>query len=190
MDERTITKEVLDVLVHQSRQMDRLAVMVKDGTIKPGIAMRILDKFPTPEDNVPVYGLETSGTLLKAYEAELEHYKTARTSLNDVISEKMALRPDSERPQQGTLEYYCQKAIEKGYLEKTETGYKRVNLSKAQLAYFLDHFRNHDGTFPDKKYSILFNESRLGKASSQLADNKNGDGKPMGYEVIDELFTE
>ena len=190
MDERTITKEVLDVLVHQSRQMERLAVMVKDGAIKPDIAMRILDKFPTPEDNVPVYGLETSGTLLKAYEAELEHYKTARISLNDVISEKMALRPDSERPQQGTLDYYCQKAIEKGYLKKAGKGYEIVTISKAQLAYFLGNFRNKDGTFPDKEYSVLFNESRIGKALSQLADNKNGDGKPVGYEIIDELLKE
>lgn len=190
MDERTITKEVLGVLVHQSRQMDRLAVMVKDGTIKPDIAMRILDKFPTPEDNVPVYGLETSGTLLKAYEAELEHYKSSRISLNSAIQEKEATQTERLRPQQGTLDYYCQKAIEKGYLEKTRTGYKIVNLSKAQLAYFLGHFRNQDGTFPDKEYSVLFNESRIGKALSQLADNKNGDGKPVGYEKIDELFTE
>lgn len=190
MDERTITKEVLGVLVHQSRQMDRLAVMVKDGAIKPDIAMRILDKFPTPEDNVPVYGLETSGTLLKAYEAELEHYKTARVSLNDAISEKMALRPDSEQPQQGTLDYYCQKAVEKGFLKREGGGYRRLMWSKAQLAYFLGFFLKGDGTFPDVEYCKMFAECRLGKALSQLADNKTGNGKPRGYEMIDELLKE
>lgn len=92
-------------------------------------------------------------------------------------------------PQQKDLHYYCRKAIEKGYLIKTDTGYmKTKEITKAQLAYFLGHFLKPDGTFPDKEYCVMFGESRLSKAADQLSINKNGDGKPRGYEVIDELM--
>ncbi len=97
---------------------------------------------------------------------------------------------EKQEPKQKDLHYYCRKAIEKGYLRKTDTGYKRNKdkLKKAQLAYFLRNFPNPDGTFPDAEYSILFGESRLGKAASQLPNNKYRDGKPRGYELIDELM--
>ena len=87
------------------------------------------------------------------------------------------------------LQYYCNIATEKGYLKRCGDGYKRLTISKAQLAYFLGHFPNVDGSFPDNKYSVMFHESRLGKACSQLMNNKNGDGKPRGYEIIDELLS-
>jgi hypothetical protein len=38
------------------------------------------------------------------------------------------------------------------------------------------------------EFNEMFGEERLGKARSQLADNKHGDGKPKGYEIIDSLF--
>lgn len=95
-----------------------------------------------------------------------------------------------QQPQQKDLHYYCLKAVEKGYLVKVDGGYKRATWSKALLAYFLKHFLNTDGTFPDKEYCVMFGESRLSKAADQLSINKNGDGKPRGYEIVDELLQE
>lgn len=95
-----------------------------------------------------------------------------------------------QQPQQKDLHYYCQKAIEKGYLVKKDGGYRLLTWKKAQLAYFLGHFLKPDNTFPDSEYCKMFGESRLGKALSQLADNRNGDGKPRGYEKVDELLQE
>lgn len=95
-----------------------------------------------------------------------------------------------QQPPKKDLHYYCLKAIEKGYLVKADGGYRLGNWKKAQLAYFLKHFLNTDGTFPDKEYCVMFGESRLSKAADQLSINKNGDGKPRGYEIVDELLQE
>lgn len=83
----------------------------------------------------------------------------------------------------------CQKAIKKGYLVKTDGGYRKTEKwTKSLLAYFLTNFLKEDGAFPDKEYSEMFGESRLSKASGQLVNNKTGDGKPRGYEMVDELI--
>ena len=95
-----------------------------------------------------------------------------------------------QQPPKKDLHYYSQKAIEKGYLVKADGGYRLGTWKKAQLAYFLKHFPNPDGTFPDKEYCVMFGESRLSKAADQLSINKNGGGKPRGYEIVDELFQE
>lgn len=89
----------------------------------------------------------------------------------------------------GSLEYYCQKAVGKGYLEKVGNGYRRVKgkWTKALLAYFLGRFRRADERFDDV-YCPMFGETRLGKARSQLINNKNGDGRPRNYQIVDELF--
>lgn len=96
--------------------------------------------------------------------------------------------PQEQQEQQKDLHYYCEKAIEKGYLVKADGGYRLGTWRKAQLAYFLKHFPNTDGTFPDKEYCVMFGESRLSKAADQLSINKNGDGKPRGYEIVDKLL--
>jgi len=96
----------------------------------------------------------------------------------------------AHEPQQKDLHYYCQKAIEKGYLVKVDGGYRRVRWSKAQLAYFLGHFKKIDGTFPDIEYCNMFEESRLSKALGQLINNKTGYGKPKGYEIVDNILQE
>ena len=88
---------------------------------------------------------------------------------------------------QKDLHYYCEEAVKLGYLSKVGNGYKRERIIKSQLAYFLGHFLNEKGQFPDKEYCIMFNETRLSKALSQLIDNKNG--KPRGYEKIDALLS-
>ena len=84
--------------------------------------------------------------------------KAALTRLKDEhLQQHQETAPE---PQQGNLSYYCQKAVERGLLERTETGYKRARITKAQLAYFLSYFLNDDGTFPDKRYSMMFVESQ------------------------------
>lgn len=125
----------------------------------------------------------TINQIEKVFEDRLKQFAAAYDY--NIISDN---QKQTATEQQNDLQYYCHKAIEKGYLEKTLTGYKRKGWTKAQLAYFLGHFLNQDGTFPDKDYCQMFNESRLSKALTQLADNKNGDGKPKGYNNIDELL--
>lgn len=120
----------------------------------------------------------------KGFQDRLRQFATAYDyPLSDV--------PNSPEPQQKDLHYYCSKAIEKGYLVKIDGGYRRTKeWTKAQLAYFLNHFLNAGKTFPDKKYCVMFGESRLSKAADQLNININGGGKPRGYEIVDELLQE
>lgn len=106
---------------------------------------------------------------------------------NGQTTDALSLNPE---PQQKDLHYYCHKAIKKGYLVKVDEGYRRASWRKAQLAYFLGQFLKPDGTFPDKEYCIMFGETRLGKALGQLINNKTGNGKPKGYEVVDALLNE
>lgn len=122
--------------------------------------------------------------LERVFELRLKEFATAYDySLSD--------DPNNPEPQQGSLEYYCQKAIERGYLVKVADGYRRTKKwTKALLAYFLWKFPNADRTFPDNKYCVMFGESRLSKAADQLKNNKTGDGKPRGYEIVDKLFEE
>ncbi len=86
------------------------------------------------------------------------------------------------------------KAIQANIIEITPQGIRRKNISKAQLAYFLQKIYqpNPDNkvNFPDTELSIFFGESRLGKAASRLMDNKNNGGKPKGYDIIDKLFVD
>lgn len=138
---------------------------------------------------------ERCGVWLKQYrggEAEREIRANEIRGLigSLTLAEEYISRLEPE-PQQNDLHNYCRKAIEKGYLVKTKDGYEKTKeWTKAQLAYFLKHFLNSDGTFPDKEYCLMFNEHRLSKAADQLTLNKNGDGKPKGYEIVDKLFEE
>ena len=95
------------------------------------------------------------------------------------------LLPDGLRTDEAVSAF--SKAIESDLIEICGDRLKWKK-SKALLAYFLGNFLKQDGTFPDKHYCLMFGESRLGKALSQLADNKNGNGKPRGYEEIDNLL--
>lgn len=118
---------------------------------------------------------------------EREQLKSERETLYKDYLDIVTAAPE---PQRGELLYYCNKAVELGLLEKTDTGYKRVNgkMSKAQLAYLLGRFLNDNDTFPETKYDTMFGETRLGKALYQISGNKNGGGKPRGYKIIDELL--
>lgn len=79
-------------------------------------------------------------------------------------------------------------AIDKGIIEKTQTGYRKQNgITKRQLAYFLNMvYPGKKGYFPDKAVSILFNENRISKEIYKIQDNISG--KPRGYEDIDKIF--
>jgi hypothetical protein len=86
------------------------------------------------------------------------------------------------------------KAIEKGLIVVFDNGLKKQGISKAQLAYMLQRIYIPDATgadgkqFPETALNSLFGENRLGEALRKLADNKNTNGKPRGYKIIDELF--
>ncbi|MFC2531410.1 hypothetical protein [Segatella oris] len=86
------------------------------------------------------------------------------------------------------------KAIQANIIEITPQGIRKKDISKAQLAYFLQKIYqpNPDNKvkFPDAELSRLFGENRLGKAASQLMDNKNNGGKPKGHNIIDKLFVD
>jgi hypothetical protein len=88
------------------------------------------------------------------------------------------------------------KAIEKGLIVVFDNGLKKQGISKAQLAYMLQRIYIPDATgadgkqFPETALNGLFDESRLGEALRKLADNKNTNGKPRGYQVIDGLFND
>ena len=127
------------------------------------------------------------GTISEIYIWNKERKKVLARLRDEVQAEPKQAAPE---PQQGELEYYCQIAAKQGLLEKTKTGYKRIKgkMSQAQLAYLLGRFLNDDGTLPESKYNAMFGESRLGKELYQISGNKNGGGKPRGYEIIDELL--
>lgn len=120
---------------------------------------------------------------------EREQMKMERKTLYDEYLELVQPQQDFNSDRLKRLHCCCQKAIKKGYLVKTDGGYRKTEKwTKSLLAYFLTHFLKEDGTFPDKEYSVMFGESRLSKASVQLVNNKTGDGKPCGYEMVDELI--
>lgn len=119
------------------------------------------------------------------YEKHLKNWIDCFSDLNDVISIM-----DIEDGEDYDLHKYCNKAINKGYLQDLGNGeYKRTEKwSKAQLAYFLSKFLKENEPFKEKKYGEMFHEQRLGKTLYQLIENKNG--KPRGYEIVDALFEE
>ena len=88
------------------------------------------------------------------------------------------------------------KAIEKGLIVVFDNGLRKQGISKAQLAYMLQRIYIPDATgadgkkFPETALNGLFSESRLGEAQRTLANNKNTNGKPRGYQVIDGLFND
>ena len=84
---------------------------------------------------------------------------------------------------------YIGKAIEKGFIASTGDNLKWSG-TKASLAYFLSRIycedekgKDNGSVFPESALNKLFGEDRLGKARSQLANNKK-----QGYANIDNLF--
>lgn len=171
---------------------------LKTAFFELGLDPNLLHYYNTPEfDFATIY--KDEATDVKACLEEMALWANDMVqdvcSMLDEVCKFVGYTPEPQQRkqerQQKDLHYYCQKAIEKGYLVKVADGYRKTKeWTKAQLAYFLGHFLKQDNTFPDSDYCKMFAESRLGKALSQLADNKNGDGKPRGYEKVDELLQE
>jgi hypothetical protein len=118
-------------------------------------------------------------TLLQTLETLLQQYSSDNNDLNTDRAKEV-----------------FGKAIEKGLIVVFDNGLKKQGISKAQLAYMLQRIYIPDATgadgkqFPETALNGLFDESRLGEALRKLADNKNTNGKPRGYQVIDGLFND
>ena len=98
----------------------------------------------------------------------------------------------SELQTERAVKYFA-KAVEMGFIEKTETGYKSKFQSKALLAYFLelvfcsdDEGRDNGLNFPETALNRLFNESRLSRAREQIMNNRTG--KPSGAKTVENIF--
>lgn len=83
-------------------------------------------------------------------------------------------------------------AVAKGLIVKTPQGYRKCSgVSKALLAYFLQKVYIVDKAFfPDTPLNKLFGESNLKQAVYSLSGNKNADGKPRQYQMVDAIFTD
>ena len=85
--------------------------------------------------------------------------------------------------------------ISKSYLYKLTMGQKIPHYKPmGKMCYFnrleLEQWLQNNRIATEAELSRLFGESRLGKAASQLMDNKNNGGKPKGYDTIDKLFVD
>ena len=131
---------------------------------------------------------QTQKTSIQQNEQATAGYNSAPDALTQVLSVLSTELVTNEVKKQFA------KAIEADIIEITPQGIRKKDISKAQLAYFLQKIYqpNPDNKvkFPDAELSRLFGESRLGKAASQLMDNKNNGGKPKGYDTIDKLFVD
>ncbi len=90
---------------------------------------------------------------------------------------------------------YILKAVKAGLVELTTTSARWIGGTQALLAYFCQrvYCENDNGTdngqpFPESALNQFWGASRLGKARSQNANNKNTNGKPKGHQNIDNLF--
>lgn len=111
----------------------------------------------------------------------IEDLYTAKTKENAF---KLPIELDTPRARK-----YIGLAIEKGLIASTD-GKLKWGQTKAKLAYFLfmvfckDNEGKDNGLkFPESALNKLFGEDRLGKARTQLVNNKK-----QGYEDIDSLF--
>lgn len=84
-------------------------------------------------------------------------------------------------------------AISKGFIERTETGYKRGKSCStvALLAYFLQCVYKDakgNGIMPNAALCKLFGETYLKQAANKIADSKTG--KPRGGQIVDDILTD
>lgn len=115
--------------------------------------------------------------------------ETTKTTLKQVPQQLLPERLDTERAR-----ILFEKAIQKGLMEIDGSSYKWLR-SKALLAYFTQiiyckeaNGKDNGAQYPETALEALFKESRLGKARSQIADNKGGGGgKPKNFQIIDDL---
>jgi len=144
---------------------------------------------PRLGENVAIAAAESDGRVFLERWSKYNWLKT----LLDMLVQPQQVQASTPLP----VELQTDEAIERfdraekaGIILRTATGYEKNNITKAQLAYFLQRIYQADPQsgkqFPETKLNNLFGESRLGKAAGKLVDNNSG--KPRGYNIIDDLF--
>ena len=181
---------------------------LNEGTVKPELVRRVIGNIGKESERPPVTvirGLpepEVSTNLIEERKrllgevyiklAEIRSNKLAEFRRKEQNINTLILPEDlnTDRPQK-----YFSVAINEGFISYSNGVYKSNFKKKSLLAYFLelvfcynDNGCDNGKDFPEDDLNILFSESRLGKARSQLKNNKNGGGKPKGYEIVDKLF--
>jgi hypothetical protein len=162
-------QEESGIYLKEDRSIDELVLPLGGGR---AIVQKLIDALPKYENDKQI---------TDEHQPEQQPYLT-RQAVN------LTKELDTNRTQK-----YIPKAITAGIIIKTDTGYKKIGISKAQLAYFLEliYCRDNEGKdngkdFPETSLNTIFGESRLGKARGQYINNK--DGKPKGYEIIERIF--
>lgn len=105
------------------------------------------------------------------------------------LPKRQGVQPQQE---QQTLEEriasYCEKAIQAGFMEKTDSGYRWIyggDRGKVRLAYFIKKIYSVLERIPYKKLESLFDVRRLDTSVQQLANRKS----PQDWEEkIDKIF--
>ena len=177
-----------------------------EGNIKPVFVRRILENaFEQNSNQTVIRGLPEPEVSTNLIEERKRLLGEVYIKLAEIRSKDLAERRRKEQnintlglPTElntDRAKKYFSLAINEGFISYSNGAYKSNFRTKALLAYFLelvfcynDNGCDNGAVFPDKALNILFSESRLGKARTQLTNNKNGDGKPKGYEMVDKLF--
>ena len=177
-----------------------------EGIIKPVFVRRILENaFEQNSKQTVIRGLPEPEVSTNLIEERKRLLGEVYIKLAEIRSKDLAERRRKEQnintlglPTElntDRAKKYFSLAINEGFISYSNGAYKSNFRTKALLAYFLelvfcynDNGCDNGAVFPDKALNILFSESRLGKARTQLTNNKNGDGKPKGYEMVDKLF--
>lgn len=200
-----ITNEILS---HDIEFLLDILNRLNERTVKPELVRRAIEDIGKESEKTPVNvirGLPEPEVSTNLVEERKRLLGEVYIKLAEIRSDKLA---ENRRKEQKitTLDLptelntdrakkYFSLAINEGFISYSNGVYKSKFRTKALLAYFLklvfcynDNGCDNEAVFPDKALNILFSESRLGKAKTQLINNKNGDGKPKGYEAVDKLF--
>lgn len=161
------------------KELERLPVTVIRGLPEPEVSTNLI------EERKRLLG-EVYIKLAEIRSNKLAEFRRKEQNINLVLPTEL----NTDRAKK-----YFSLAIKEGTISYSNGVYKSNFRTKALLAYFLelvfcynDNGCDNRADFPDKALNILFGESRLGKARTQLTNNKNGGGKPKGYEIVDRLF--
>ena len=115
---------------------------------------------------------------------EMQDLQEIVTLLEQAPTEPQPEQAPTE-PQPEAKQKYYDKAIESGFIEKTDNGYKWVFGGKASLGYFFTKIYGISERIPYKNIEKLFNVTRLDRAVSQLNEAK----KPQKWRIeIDKLI--
>lgn len=150
----------------------------------------IISKVSTVSCNVT--GIENVRYMKNLLASKINNPSDARLNKLSLSIENQIKLPDELNTQKAINCF--NKALEGNFIEQVDNGFKWVDNSQARLAYFCQEIycKDENGNdnqkqFPETALNKLFNVSRLGKARSQLANNKNG-GKPQNSYDLDKLL--